>query len=314
MTNGLGGFASGTVAGVPTRRYHGLLVAALPTPLGRTVMLNHLSEWLRARRRHALRDRRPGARRRRARMARREAPASSSGSTMACPSGATSWAATSSRSACACSTAKHRPHHVPPRPRAKRRPAQAAPRAPRPAARGVRPRGDREPYTITADRGPTRGGHDARIPAAAPQDLRPARDVRARQRQDRERPLQRRGRARLRRRGRAVEPRLLERGRERGDETATLVGSTEAWDTIARALARGGARPRSASGASACSPRPRPAARCRRRRRARPRRRPVRHHAVGPPGGRRARARRGRERCARSSPAITGSPTGAATR
>src|SRR2546423_1121043 len=45
--NGLGGFASGTVATVPTRRYHGLLIAALPTPLGRTVMLNHLSEWLR---------------------------------------------------------------------------------------------------------------------------------------------------------------------------------------------------------------------------------------------------------------------------
>ena len=47
VTNGLGGFASGTLAGVPTRRYHGLLIAALPTPLGRTVMLNHLSEWLR---------------------------------------------------------------------------------------------------------------------------------------------------------------------------------------------------------------------------------------------------------------------------
>ncbi len=47
VTNGLGGFASGTLAGVPTRRYHGLLVAALPTPLGRTVMFNHLSEWVR---------------------------------------------------------------------------------------------------------------------------------------------------------------------------------------------------------------------------------------------------------------------------
>ena len=30
MTNGLGGYASGTVAGVITRRYHGLLIAALP--------------------------------------------------------------------------------------------------------------------------------------------------------------------------------------------------------------------------------------------------------------------------------------------
>ena len=47
VTNGLGGFASGTVAGVPTRRYHGLLISALATPLGRTVMFNHLTEWLR---------------------------------------------------------------------------------------------------------------------------------------------------------------------------------------------------------------------------------------------------------------------------
>jgi predicted glycogen debranching enzyme len=45
VTNGLGGFASGSIAGVPTRRYHGLLISALPTPLGRTVMLNYLSEW-----------------------------------------------------------------------------------------------------------------------------------------------------------------------------------------------------------------------------------------------------------------------------
>jgi predicted glycogen debranching enzyme len=44
VTNGLGGYASGTVGGVPTRRYHALLVAALPAPLGRRVMLNHLSE------------------------------------------------------------------------------------------------------------------------------------------------------------------------------------------------------------------------------------------------------------------------------
>jgi len=47
VTNGLGGFAAGTVACVPTRRYHGLLVSALPAPLGRTLMLNHLSEWFR---------------------------------------------------------------------------------------------------------------------------------------------------------------------------------------------------------------------------------------------------------------------------
>lgn len=46
VTNGLGGYASGTIAGVATRRYHGLLIAALPTPIGRTVMLSHLGEWL----------------------------------------------------------------------------------------------------------------------------------------------------------------------------------------------------------------------------------------------------------------------------
>src|SRR5918911_5510169 len=49
VTNGLGGFASGTVAGVPTRRYHGLLIAALPAPLGRTVMLGQVTELLRLR-------------------------------------------------------------------------------------------------------------------------------------------------------------------------------------------------------------------------------------------------------------------------
>jgi predicted glycogen debranching enzyme len=47
VTNGLGGYASGTVAGVMTRRYHGLLVASLPAPLGRMVMFNHLLERVR---------------------------------------------------------------------------------------------------------------------------------------------------------------------------------------------------------------------------------------------------------------------------
>ena len=44
VTNGLGGYASGTVAGVITRRFHGYLVAALPNPLGRVMMLNELIE------------------------------------------------------------------------------------------------------------------------------------------------------------------------------------------------------------------------------------------------------------------------------
>jgi predicted glycogen debranching enzyme len=42
VTNGLGGYASGTVGGFMTRRYHGLLIAALPNPLGRTMMLAQL--------------------------------------------------------------------------------------------------------------------------------------------------------------------------------------------------------------------------------------------------------------------------------
>src|SRR5262245_13557080 len=43
VTNGLGGYASGTMTGRATRRFHGYLVAALPAPRGRTMMLNHLS-------------------------------------------------------------------------------------------------------------------------------------------------------------------------------------------------------------------------------------------------------------------------------
>jgi predicted glycogen debranching enzyme len=47
VTNGLGGYASGTVTGVVSRRYHGLLVAALDAPTGRMVVFNHISEFLR---------------------------------------------------------------------------------------------------------------------------------------------------------------------------------------------------------------------------------------------------------------------------
>ena len=44
VTNGLGGYASGTVSGINTRSYHALLVASLPAPLGRMVMWSHLFE------------------------------------------------------------------------------------------------------------------------------------------------------------------------------------------------------------------------------------------------------------------------------
>jgi predicted glycogen debranching enzyme len=46
VTNGLGGYASGTIGGTPTRVFHGYLISALPSPLGRTMMLNDLLEEL----------------------------------------------------------------------------------------------------------------------------------------------------------------------------------------------------------------------------------------------------------------------------
>jgi len=42
VTNGLGGYAAGTLGGAATRRYHGLLVAALRPPVERTVMISSL--------------------------------------------------------------------------------------------------------------------------------------------------------------------------------------------------------------------------------------------------------------------------------
>jgi len=44
VTNGIGGYAMGTIANLPTRRYHGLLIAALQPPLGRTLLLTKLDE------------------------------------------------------------------------------------------------------------------------------------------------------------------------------------------------------------------------------------------------------------------------------
>ncbi|MFZ5862663.1 MAG: amylo-alpha-1,6-glucosidase [Nitrospirota bacterium] len=44
VTNGIGGYASGTVAGLLTRRYHGILMAALAPPLGRTLLVAKLDE------------------------------------------------------------------------------------------------------------------------------------------------------------------------------------------------------------------------------------------------------------------------------
>src|SRR5688572_7436260 len=43
-TNGIGGFACGTISGVNTRRYHGLLTAAVMPPLGRVRLLSKFDE------------------------------------------------------------------------------------------------------------------------------------------------------------------------------------------------------------------------------------------------------------------------------
>lgn len=44
VTNGIGGYASGTINGAASRSYHGLLIAALRKPLGRTLLLAKLDE------------------------------------------------------------------------------------------------------------------------------------------------------------------------------------------------------------------------------------------------------------------------------
>lgn len=46
LTNGIGGYAMGTLHGVNTRRYHGLLVAATSPPVGRVVALHSMIEQL----------------------------------------------------------------------------------------------------------------------------------------------------------------------------------------------------------------------------------------------------------------------------
>lgn len=61
-TNGLGGFASSTIIGLNTRRYHGLLVAAIRPPVERSVLLSKLEETLvvRGRRFELASNRHPG--------------------------------------------------------------------------------------------------------------------------------------------------------------------------------------------------------------------------------------------------------------
>lgn len=44
VTNGLSGFSAGSLCGAPMRRSHALLIAALPSPFGRTIMLNYVAD------------------------------------------------------------------------------------------------------------------------------------------------------------------------------------------------------------------------------------------------------------------------------
>jgi glycogen debranching enzyme len=44
VTNGIGGYAAGTISGALTRRYHGLLVAALTPPVGRKLLVAKIEE------------------------------------------------------------------------------------------------------------------------------------------------------------------------------------------------------------------------------------------------------------------------------
>lgn len=44
--DGLGGFASGTVSGIRTRRYHALLLAATRPPSGRVILVNGFDAWV----------------------------------------------------------------------------------------------------------------------------------------------------------------------------------------------------------------------------------------------------------------------------
>jgi predicted glycogen debranching enzyme len=52
VTNGIGGYAAGTIAGIPTRVYHGILVAALRPPVDRRLVVGGMIEWATVGERH----------------------------------------------------------------------------------------------------------------------------------------------------------------------------------------------------------------------------------------------------------------------
>src|SRR5437762_14379731 len=61
ITNGLGGYASGTIGGDIARRYHGLFVPNLANPKGRHLMISRFSEELLCEDRHSILDASPPA-------------------------------------------------------------------------------------------------------------------------------------------------------------------------------------------------------------------------------------------------------------
>ena len=278
-------------------------VAALPAPLGRMVMLNHLSERLRlpdgASSELGGEERAGGA---------LEWPGgastcASSGSRSACRSGATSSTASTIEKRVLMPHRQNTVHVTLPAPGGRRPgPARAAPVGPLPPARSaVSARSIAEPYTLTAMRTTgiraVRRRRSAAAAAAAATAQRAAFTLDGGQLDGR--PLPRRGRARLRATRASCGAPATSASTSAARRPATLVASTEPWDTIV-ALVPPEARARpSTSGASACSPRSprRPATGVGGG--AGARRRSVHHHAGRPRRRtRRARARRA-TRCAR---------------
>ena len=306
--------------GVATRRYHGLLIAALPAPAR-----PHDDAQPPARAGSSRPTARASARRRGARRpassTRPDASSSpSSGSRRACRSGATrSTASSLEKRVAPAAPPEHRrtstyrllegerPVRLELRPALHFRPHDAPRRRPT-ARRAVRR------CSVADDR------YRARAPSA---DLPPLRLQRRRQRAPRSSStaagtpsiaLPRRGEPRLRVARRALEPRATSASSCAAGAAVALVASTEPWDVIAALDAERGARRPSSSAAGGCST----AAAARR---AAARRRELVLAAdqfIITPAGRvagRARARTPpATRSAPSSPATTGSPTGAATR
>ena len=251
VTNGLGGYASGTVAGVATRRYHGLLIAALPAPLGRHDDAQPPARAAAPARRHQ--SSASAARSASAAPANCTAPStsSSSASKPACRSGATRSTASSSRSGSCCRTARTRStspigwsqgdgHGA----------ARAAAVGPFPPHDAPVSDAARRPYTPHGRRRPLRDRPAAaRLPPLRLLLHGQRRGVHARRQDDRRQSST----ASRGSRGYDSAGDLWSPGYFRVDlapgSDATLVASTEPWETILALAARRGLRGRAASAA-----------------------------------------------------------------